>query len=138
MVKIVLMTLGFVMSAGLCFGNGSDFEYAIKHLSEYRSVSKQNELTKILDNAEKKAFPIKNITETAKYLKLANTVGGSADLEEYFSETIEKNFLKNPKGFVSVIKILDKPTRANVLKILRNPTFEDERAIAKILNKEKL
>jgi hypothetical protein len=106
-------------------------------LENYEKL-KQNSslLEKLYLAAEKQAVMCDKPKTTSNFLEVVNHIGGSAAIEEYFSEAMEKKLLlKNPKCFVKAISNTSAQTKEKICASLKNPTFLEKKQVDAIFKK---
>lgn len=95
-----------------------------------------NLFDKVYLAAERQAVRCDNPKVTSKFLEVVNHIGGSAAIEEYFSEAVEKKLLqKNPKCFIVAISGISTQVKEKICVILKNPTFLEKKNVDVIFKK---
>jgi hypothetical protein len=127
-------SLGAAETSSVCIAVSNKAEC---YLQKYKSLKKNpSEQEKLFLEAQKQAVLCTDIQATAKYLEIEKTIGGSASLEEYFSEALEKDLLqKNPSCLVKAMELASKDTRKRICSLLNHPMLLDKNEITEIKSK---
>lgn len=87
-------------------------------------------------DATKHALKCNKPNDIANFLKFSQKTGGSAAIEEYFSQALEKDLiLKNPKCFFSGLNKAAPEVRDKICSMLKTPLFLEQSQVDDILKK---
>ncbi|PKL52667.1 MAG: hypothetical protein CVV37_00265 [Nitrospira bacterium HGW-Nitrospira-1] len=147
--RLILLFLSFVMVClTYSFGNAAETYSKNPCLGEANLVCLQDNFDKlyrenyplfwkILHNAATKAQKCDSVEDTATFLRLVKLIRGSqatgsAEFEEYFSQTVEQLCIQKSKCFLDGLLMLDKSTRVLLIDMLRTPLFVDNSKIDRV------
>lgn len=140
----ILLFVSFVIAClTYSFGNATETYSKNPCLGEANLVCLQDNFDKlyqenypffweILHNAASKAQKCDFVEDAASFMKLVNLIKGNAEVDEFFSETVEQLCIKKTKCFFDGLLMVDKPTKVLLIEKIRTPLFVDKSKIDRV------